>query len=225
MSVPSPSSTVMLLRDSPQHGVEALLVRRNSNLATGGGAWVFPGGRVDARDYAVQERGGQDDEFFAAQNAAVRETLEETGLRLRREDLTAFAHWTTPAEQKRRFATWFFVAHLKEAVDVVVDGSEIVDFAWLTPKQALQAQGCGEIIMMPPTFVCLTLLARYQDCAEALCGFRESEVQRFNPKIVKTSSGQIILYDDDVGYATANPDVPGRHHRIVIEGKHWQYKF
>lgn len=218
MSVPSPSSTVMLLRDSVEHGIEALLVRRNSSLVTGGGAWVFPGGRVDALDYA-----GQDDEFLAAQNAAIRETLEETGVSLRREDLTAFAHWTTPAGQKRRFATWFFAAHATEAVEVTVDGGEIVDFAWLSPDAALQAQRCGEITMMPPTFVCLSLLRQYEDCATAVCGFQAGDVQRFNPKIVKTTSGQTILYDDDAGYASGDPGAVGRRHRIVIEGGHWRY--
>jgi 8-oxo-dGTP pyrophosphatase MutT (NUDIX family) len=219
VSAPFPSSTVMLLRDSPGHGVEALLVRRNSKLTTGGGAWVFPGGRVDRTDY-----GDPDDHFLAAQNAAIRETLEETGVSLHREELTAFAHWTTPPGAARRFATWFFLAHAREAVDIRVDGGEIVDYAWYSPQAALDEQRAGRITMMPPTFVCLSLLAEYQDCLAAVAGFRSREVQHFNPLILKTSKGQIILYDDDAGYATGNPETPGRRHRILIAGNRWEYQ-
>ena len=32
-------------------GVETLMLRRNSKLAFAGGAWVFPGGRIDPEDY------------------------------------------------------------------------------------------------------------------------------------------------------------------------------
>lgn len=219
MSIPSPSATVMLLRDSPKRGIEALLVRRNTKLITGGGAWVFPGGRVDALDYQ-----DANDHFLAAQHAAVRETKEETGVSLCLDDLTAFAHWTTPSESPRRFATWFFLAHAKEAVDITVDGGEIVDYAWYSPQAAFEAQRAGRITIMPPTFVCLTLLAQYGDCLAAVAGFQSREVQYFNPRIVETDQGRIILYDDDAGYARGNPQTPGRRHRILIAGKQWEYQ-
>ena len=45
-----PAATVVLLRDAPG-GVETLMLRRNSKLAFAGGAWVFPGGRIDPEDY------------------------------------------------------------------------------------------------------------------------------------------------------------------------------
>lgn len=218
MSTPSPSSTVLLLRDADDQGIEALLVRRNQKLTTGGGAWVFPGGRVDPEDYHEA-----DDHFLAAQNAAIRETYEETGVELQIKDLSPFAHWTTPHGTGRRFATWFFIAHTREAVDIRVDGSEIVDHRWFAPQAALQAQRAREITLMPPTFVSLTLLGQYESCVEAVSGFRERDVQHFNPRIVPTDTGRVILYDDDAGYVSGNPDTPGRRHRILIEGDVWRY--
>lgn len=219
MSLPSPSSTVMLLRDTNDKGIEALLVRRNDKLATGGGAWVFPGGRVDPLDY-----GDSEDSFLAAENAALRETFEETGVVLSRADLTPFAHWTTPAGTRRRFATWFFIAHAREPVEVTVDGGEIVDYRWLAPQAALQAQRAGQITIMPPTFVSLSLLDRFESCVAAVAGFQEQAVRHFNPLIFNTERGRIILYDDDAGYATRDLDTPGRRHRILIEGNEWHYE-
>ena len=45
-----PAATVVLLRDGAD-GVETLMLRRDSKLAFAGGAWVFPGGRIDPEDY------------------------------------------------------------------------------------------------------------------------------------------------------------------------------
>jgi len=44
-----PAATTVLLRDSDA-GCEVLLVQPSAKLAFHGGAWVFPGGRVDAAD-------------------------------------------------------------------------------------------------------------------------------------------------------------------------------
>ena len=41
-----PAATVVLIRDG-RDGLEVLLARRSSQLAFHGGAWVFPGGRID----------------------------------------------------------------------------------------------------------------------------------------------------------------------------------
>ncbi len=49
--VAAPAATVVLLRDG-ETGLEVLLARRSSKLAFHGGAWVFPGGRIDPDDYA-----------------------------------------------------------------------------------------------------------------------------------------------------------------------------
>ena len=48
--VAMPAATVVLLRDTPD-GVETLMLRRDTELAFAGGAWVFPGGRIDPEDY------------------------------------------------------------------------------------------------------------------------------------------------------------------------------
>lgn len=49
---PLPSATVILLRDAGD-SLETLLLRRNSQLAFHGGAWVFPGGRIDPEDHTA----------------------------------------------------------------------------------------------------------------------------------------------------------------------------
>ena len=93
-----PAATVVLLRDT-EHGVETLMLRKNSKIAFGG-MWVFPGGKIDATD------GAQGDSMEArARVAAAREAMEETALEVDHEQMVWFSHWTPPAMGNRRFAT------------------------------------------------------------------------------------------------------------------------
>jgi recombination protein RecT len=44
-----PAATVLLLRDAP-HGLEVLMTRRSMTASFAPGAYVFPGGGIDAAD-------------------------------------------------------------------------------------------------------------------------------------------------------------------------------
>src|SRR5438067_766668 len=89
VTAPAPAATVILLRESSA-ALEVLLLRRSSQLAFHGGAWVFPGGRVDPEDL------GDDGDEPAARRAAAREAREEAGVEVDPDALVAFSHWTTP---------------------------------------------------------------------------------------------------------------------------------
>ncbi len=100
-SAPVDAATVVLLRDRAE-GLEVLLVRRHSQSEVLGGAYVFPGGKLDELDCQVDaaqldrspfelHRGlGQDDLDWATAAglhvAALRETFEECGLLLHETD-------------------------------------------------------------------------------------------------------------------------------------------
>ena len=81
----TPAATLVIFRNAPAGGApQILMVQRAKEMRFAGGAAVFPGGRVDDADRVLAEvHGASDDEAreeLAARIAAVRETLEETGL-------------------------------------------------------------------------------------------------------------------------------------------------
>lgn len=81
----TPAATLVIFRNAPDGGApQILMVQRSKEMRFAGGAAVFPGGRVDDADRALAEAHGAADEEavheLAARIAAVRETLEETGL-------------------------------------------------------------------------------------------------------------------------------------------------
>ena len=121
------AATVILLRDTEQ-GLETLMLRRNSKLAFAGGMWVFPGGRVDPAD---REGIAPDDDLGAARRAAVRESLEETGLAVVEDALVPFSHWTPPDVAVKRFLTWFFIMNGLHRLEIGLrDGLPLGDGAW-----------------------------------------------------------------------------------------------
>lgn len=76
-----PAATVVILRERPGGAPDLLMVERSARMAFAAGAWVFPGGRVDPGDRALANRLAPDDaDELAHVIAAIRETMEETGI-------------------------------------------------------------------------------------------------------------------------------------------------
>jgi len=213
-----PAATVVLIRDGSDT-CEVLLVRRNVQLSFHGGAWVFPGGRVDSGDYA----GAADDALAAARRAAVREAHEEAGLILEPAELVLVSRWVTPVQLPKRFDTWFF-AGLGTDAPVSVDGGEIHDHRWMTASEALAAQRAGAIELPPPTFVTITALAPYRRAEDALGGLARAEAEIFEPRLVPVEGGAVTLYAGDAGYAELELERPGRRHRLWMVEDGWRYE-
>jgi glyoxylase-like metal-dependent hydrolase (beta-lactamase superfamily II)/8-oxo-dGTP pyrophosphatase MutT (NUDIX family) len=78
---------VLLLRDGPE-GLEVLMTRRSATASFAPGAYVFPGGGIDAADgqshALAARRPGQDDLRLTQAIAAIRESFEELGVLLAR---------------------------------------------------------------------------------------------------------------------------------------------
>src|ERR1700730_13177947 len=126
----APAATVVLLRDGAT-GLEVLLARRSSKLAFHGGAWVFPGGRIDPEDYA-DDPGELE---AAARSAPAREAKEEAGVDVDADALVHLSNWTTPEISPKRFATWFFAGR-------VAGGDEVADGAGTEAVRGVRA-GAG----------------------------------------------------------------------------------
>ncbi|PKO59567.1 MAG: MBL fold metallo-hydrolase [Betaproteobacteria bacterium HGW-Betaproteobacteria-18] len=92
------AATVLLLRDTPD-GLEVLMTRRSSTASFVPGAYVFPGGGIDAADGCchamAQRRATQNAEALTQAIAAIRESFEELGVLLARH---ADGSWATQAE-------------------------------------------------------------------------------------------------------------------------------
>jgi 8-oxo-dGTP pyrophosphatase MutT (NUDIX family) len=151
---PKPAATILTLRDGPG-GVEVLMLRRNLNSDFVGGAYVFPGGGVDADDRLAQWRErskGLDEETARTRLAletdalsyyvaALREMFEEAGLLVAHHasgglvDTRDDALRRRLAEHRRALnARETTMLAILEAEDLVLDLSGMAYLAhWVTP--------------------------------------------------------------------------------------------
>ena len=207
------AATVIPLRDGPE-GLEVLMLRKGSGLAFGG-MWVFPGGRVDPED-------GPGTELEMARRAAVREAMEEAASVIDPSGLVAFSHWTPPAGSPRRFLTWFFLAPVRSAVDVVIDMGEIHDHGWLTPAEALRRRDTGEYELAPPTWMTLWRLTGSGDVNAALAEARGRVPERFETRVGFDGEVGVCLWSGDAGYEEGDPSRPGARNRLFMDPQGWR---
>jgi 8-oxo-dGTP pyrophosphatase MutT (NUDIX family) len=215
----APAATVVLVRDG-ERGLEVLLARRSADLKFHGGAWVFPGGRIDPGDYAD----APDDLFTAAQRAAAREAMEEAGVVVRHDVLVHISNWTTPEISPKRFATWFFVGAF-EGGEAVADGRETESLRWFGPEEAFAAREAGEIELAPPQYVTLLWLREHADVAAVLDAARTADPTDFTPRFhFVDGDGAVCVYTEDVAYDDRGRlDDDGPRHRLYLRDGGWEY--
>jgi 8-oxo-dGTP pyrophosphatase MutT (NUDIX family) len=192
-TTPRQAATVIVLRGG-RDTLEVLLVKRNPKQRFMGGAWVFPGGSVDA---------GEGEGDAAHRLAGVREVAEEADLELPAPDeLVKLSRWITPPEVSIRFDTHFFLAAAPDGQEARADGSECVDLGWFTPQGALDAYAREEILLVFPTIRTLEQLAPFGSAAELLEWASGRDVVPVQPRVVMQGETARIVMPGEPGYET-----------------------
>jgi 8-oxo-dGTP pyrophosphatase MutT (NUDIX family) len=197
---PRQAATVIVLRGGAET-LEILLVKRNPEQRFMGGAWVFPGGAVDADE-------GTGD--AAHRVAGVREVLEEAAIELPDPDaLVRFSRWITPEVVAIRFDTHFFLAPAPADADPEPDGGETVDLGWFTPLGALEAHERDEILLVFPTIKTLEQLAEFTSADALLEWAAGRSVEPVEPKVVGDGPSARLVLPGEPGYDVTSPKASG----------------
>jgi len=133
-----PAATIIIFRRCPDGGAPQVLITiRSRTMTFAGGMAVFPGGRVDPADFELaaahvsSQSVEMDTDEAAHQIAAIRETLEETGLALGLTgDITAESATVARIMLEEKGA----LAPVLEAFDWSLDLGQITPFARWFPK-------------------------------------------------------------------------------------------
>jgi hypothetical protein len=120
--------------------------------------------------------------------------LRRRGLVLRSDLLRPWAHWVTPLFEPRRYDTRFFLAAVPPGQEAVhaLDGEADVS-AWWSANEVLESGRRGEVLLMPPTLVCLEELAAARGVEALLAG--ERRTREILPFLEERGEGIVLLAD------------------------------
>jgi len=185
-TLPRQAASIIVVRGGPRT-LEVLLVRRTPEARFMGGVWVFPGGAVDPGEDELE--------------AGLRELQEEAGIDgIDPASLVRFSRWITPVEVKIRYDTHFFIAPAGDEAEAVIDGNEIVDHGWFTPRGALDAFEDGELLLVFPTIKHLEQLEPFPSADDLLARTRGREVVPVLPRVVVSGETARVLLPGEPGY-------------------------
>ena len=238
--VPRPSATVVLLRDDRQRGLEVFLLRRHTASAVLGGAYVFPGGKLDEADGSddMLSRHADHAEAWRAQLAepdlelhhavglyvaAVREVAEECGIDLLPHTLWPWSRWITPRQPSvtnRRFDTRFFVTALPEGQEPVHDDVEAIESVWLTPRQALEAFWARDLSLAPPQIMTLVSLVPHVTVHDAMAFAQSRQPPLILPEPFDDAQGiRTLCYPGDPHHSVTQRVFVGPTRLRFLDGR------
>ena len=166
------AATVLLLRDTPQ-GIEVLMTRRSTTASFAPGAYVFPGGGIDAADAQAHaqstRRTGQTDLHLTQAIAAIRESFEELGVLLARRPDGSHADALDIAALDRKAP---FARQCAERGLVLAGGDVFVLAHWVTDRD------------LPRRFDVPFLVARMPDGQEPVA----DDAEQFEPVWIRPAA-------------------------------------
>jgi 8-oxo-dGTP pyrophosphatase MutT (NUDIX family) len=123
--------------------------------------------------------------------------LRTEDLFLRVERLVYWAHWITPSVVPRRFDTRFFLAPVPADQRAVIDSTETVDHAWMTPAALVAAAQSGNMPVSHPTLYNLMELdlglQQYGSLQQLLAAESQRRVVAILPKMIREEQTAMVL--------------------------------
>lgn len=150
---PKPAASLVITRQK-KNNLYVLMGQRPKNSKFAPNVWVFPGGKVEKsdtlnKDIKLNKKILNDLKKLKSNNflssalvsAALRETYEETGLKLINQnlkDLWVLARAITPANQKIRFDTKFFVLEENNFTNKIKGNGELHNLGFINTREAIK---------------------------------------------------------------------------------------
>lgn len=159
-------------------------------------------------------------EALRAHSAPFAEALSALGLSPALDRLRPFARWVTPAIERRRFDTRFYLAPHPDGQEAAPDGFEMVEHRWRRPVDALDEYAAAGLLLSPPTFYFLADLAALLEAEADLEAW--AAMQPRYPVLPRLEVGEAprLLLPGDAEYPSEQP-VPGPTRMVLVHGR-WE---
>lgn len=132
--------------------------------------------------------------------------------------LTPLARWITPEVEPRRYDARFFLARAPEAQRAAHDRVEVTAGEWLTPAEALERGGRGEIQLPPPTLRTLENLAPFATTDEVITHAAARRPPLVDPVFRTTTDSWALVLPGDPEHPRAERALDGPTRFVLVDG-------
>ena len=129
--------------------------------------------------------------------------VEEEQLHLDVGEMHYVARWITPVGPPRRFDARFFVSRMPTNQDPRHDDHELVHCGWFSPKEILEREKAGEMVLMSPTLRMIRTLARF-DSADDVIASAEAVLPDERARV--NDNRELVLPGDE-GYENGDENI------------------
>ena len=177
-------------------------------------------GLLLATDHAGQPATPAHAAALRSSDAPFAEALQALDLRPGLQTLRPFARWVTPAVERRRFDTRFYLAPHPHGQEAAPDGFEMVEHRWRRPVDALQEYASSSMLLSPPTFYFLADFAEQLAAGVQLHDW--ADAQPLHPVVprLELADAPRLLLPGDADYPSEQP-VSGPTRMLLVDGR-WQ---
>ena len=158
------------------------------------------GNLLQLRDRDEREKFLHYRELLQKGKISIGEMAQKENLVLALDQLHYYAHWITPEARPERFDTRFFLARYPSGQEASHDQRETTAGIWLTPRNALEENLKGDVILSPPTLKTLEDLSRFKSIDEVFNSQRKEDIRPILPILTKVTSGPLIIFPWDPEY-------------------------
>lgn len=162
-------------------------------------------------------------EELVADTVRMPKFLTANDLTLDLSSVVAFDRWITPPFETHRFDAVFFLAQVTEVEQAREDQREVVEATWLSPAEALERHGRGELRLVPPTWMTLSWLTQFDRADDALLAGRKRDLAPIEPYFEK-HDGAVVSYLPGHPKHPETRGTTGQGIALHLRGGAWSYR-
>lgn len=135
--------------------------------------------------------------------------------------LVPVAHWVTPAGERRRYDTRFYLAEMPEGQHAAHDGVEATAAAWMRPVDAVAQAYAGTLRLPPPTWITLDALSAHDSLASLRTWAASRTVPRVEPRVLTVQGRAVTVLPGDPEWPVPPDAERPRHTRFRLTDDGW----
>lgn len=131
------------------------------------------------------------------------EVVESEQLYLDVGEMHYIARWITPPGPPKRFDARFFISRMPTNQDPKHDDHELVHCGWFTPKEILEREAAGNMVLMSPTLRMIRTLAKFNSAEDVIAA-----AQAVLPdERARVNSQRELVLPGDEGYDSGDENI------------------